>query len=535
MNACPSCAQGISLKSLARSVVPIWITCRGCETSLVGSRFVQAVAVGQGLLAAGIALSVGLWVPFLLLIGGGDVPPLFEFDDIAIPVPTPTALVAMVVPIVVTWLAGIVLVRRAGNYRMAPAGRGTGGLITNYLLVTGLTSIILVSWATIYADLNPIAVTLLVCWAFVPFLVLYRYYGFKLGPRLGRAAIIVLLLWAGLFNLSAIVFMIYAGVNFPKEGPFEERLVFEIGTQSEQDAWFQLRDMLEAEDPDGDAVLDFIATNLVSSPKEAANYGTPIVRIVKFSAISEAELDEIRELLGQGNDAAAADKYLRLWRAAHNLVAGSGSLIKHFVAQGITKNLIDFYLEGDTGSSITPSPELTTLSVNIADGLNRSWANAIALKYLGLRYLLLESSEPLCNSDSAGLCLLDLPWPFNDKYEFLSEEHDFWYEVSLAVSERDPTGEADDVFRNKMPSKLKNPVFLPIAATIIHFTSKFSGPTVDSKARLLIFKFAVDYQLSGNLGNIPTDPMTGKPFLVTDKGDSIDSLVTRAFRVGSAA
>ena len=73
-----------------------------------------------------------------------------------------------------------------------------------------------------------------------------------------------------------------------------------------------------------------------------------------------------------------------------------------------------------------------------------------------------------------------------------------------------------------MPSKLKNPVFLPIAATIIHFTSKFSGPTVDSKARLLIFKFAVDYQLSGNLGNIPTDPMTGKPFLVTDKGDSIE-------------
>ena len=531
MNTCPSCHQSISLKSLALSVVPLWITCPHCGASLAGSRFVQAVTVGQSLLVAGIALSVGLWVPFLLLIGGIEVPPLFEFDDFAIPVPTPTAFVAMLVPIVITWLAGIVLVRRSGSYRPALAGRRTGGLVTNYLLATGVISIILVSWATIYADLSPIAVTLLVSWAFVPFLVLHRYYGFRLGPRLDRAAIIVLLIWAGLFNLSAIVFATYAGANFPQQGPFEQRLVFQFGPQSEQDAWFQLREVLDADDPDTDAVLDFLATNVVSSPREAADYRSATIRYIPLTAMPEAELKEIRELLDQGNEAAAAGGYLRLWRVADNLVEGNGNLIKHLVTNGIIKNLVDFYLEGDNGRSIPPSPELAEISANIADGLDRSWENAMAWEYERLQFMLQEPREigqilldppdPLCNRDSAGLCLFDLPWPFHDRLKFLRAEHDFWYHLALATGDQDSRSRADEPFKRQLPSKLKNPVFYPIAAIFAPLVSRFSEASVESKARLLIFEYVIDYRLSGEFGNIPTDPLTGEPFLVTDKGDTI--------------
>ena len=98
-------------------------------------------------------------------------------------------------------------------------------LIRNYLLASGAVSFIVAVWAVIYAGYSPITVAFLVIWLLIPFLLLYRFYDFKLGRRTSRGAFLVLILGAGILNLSSLIFAVYAGVNFPNcSGPPTESL-----------------------------------------------------------------------------------------------------------------------------------------------------------------------------------------------------------------------------------------------------------------------------------------------------------------------
>ena len=93
-----------------------------------------------------------------------------------------------------------------------------------YSLATGVISIVVLSWATVYAGYSPITIAVLVSWVFVPFLLLYRFYDYRLGNRSVRSVLFVSLIWTGVFKLSALIFAVYAGANFPKTPACQEQL-----------------------------------------------------------------------------------------------------------------------------------------------------------------------------------------------------------------------------------------------------------------------------------------------------------------------
>lgn len=528
MNPCANCDQPIGFKTLLFSIFPVWVTCPHCQAKLVGSRLVRLVVLVQSLVIAAIFVFLGLVQSAGDFLSG-------VVGDPGTSIVVETALVALGVVILIVWPAGLFLVKRFGKFVAVSDDPAADGGIRNYLLATGVVSFILATWAVIYAGYSPFTVVFLVTWALIPFLLLYRFYDFRLGPRLGRAAFFILLLWAGIANLSALVFAVYAGVNFPKARAFEERLIFPVAGESEEKGWYQFRDLVNNDEPKRDDVLEFLAANVVSVPQKEVSFRAELPRVIFISRMAEDEIADIKELIVQGKEAEAEAKYTRLWKAADNLLTGSGGLIIHLVAMGMITRLVDFQIGDEAGPPIAPNPELLEISAHVSGELDRSFEKAMALEYQTVKFSLLEMAQPDCGSRPLNLCFSELKWPFFDMNQYLSRDHAY-YSSMVAVS-RDPTSRAaDQIIRDRTAEieelrlSIFNPVGSVLRAIVTPLIINFADNTTRVKGSVLIFNYVMEYRRSGNLGDPPIDPFTGQPFIVTDKGATIE--ITSARRQG---
>ena len=155
----------------------------------------------------------------------------------------------------------------------------------------------------------------------------------------------------------------------------------------------------------------------------------------------------------------------------------------------------------------------------------------MAFEYQQLKSSLFEDTQPDCASHPLKLCIFELEWPFFDKNQFLTMQHNYYRTWADVAS--DPTRrENDPIIRDRIAefeeekytkvSIIKNPVGSALWAITTPAQTIFADGTRRAKGSVLIFSYFMEYRQSGNLGDPPIDPFTGQPFIVTDKGDTIE-------------
>lgn len=526
MITCPNCTERIPFRTLAFGGMPIWTTCRHCKAGLAGNRFIQALRIADGLLVAGIVLFLVLLLLYDSQLGD-IIPTLFVLFSLLGLIP------------IVSWLTTILLAIKYGRYVADEEHIGTPEGLRRYFLATGVVSILILAWLTIFADVDPVGILVLVSWALVPFLVLYPRYDLRLGRRTRKAAVLMLLLWAGAFNLTAIAFAPHAVAGFPKEGPVEERLVLSFGPQQEQDAWNQLEEMLGGTEPADQEVLDFLARNAVSMPENAVTFRRRGPLFTRIAGSHTGELEEIERLIAEGNETAASERYLQLWKGADNLISGKGSLIQHLVGVGQAAELIVFYLDGKIGPRFPNYEQLLAISSGMQSKIDDSFEIALSYEYFSSKATVTELRSDGCGAAPGILCVFS--WPLFDLNRQLTETHEHFYR--LAVLSREPTyrreGQIDSyneyVDSITRTSLLEDPIGSLLSAVLIPLFGRFGVTQASFKDRLAILHYVVVYVQTGDLNNVPIDQLTGEPYLVTDRGDLLEIKYSRTKEDGEPA
>ena len=392
-------------------------------------------------------------------------------------------------------------------------------------------SIALLSVAVLYADYAVGAGTVGAI-MLAPFLLLYPRYAGRLGHRILKPVTVALLMWAGIVVLSAAVFALFGVINFPKEGAFEEQLALESRPQSEHDAWDELVALTRDEGADEETLLEFYAQNVVSVPDGGLPFRAEVPRITQFAGFATSELEMVSELLDRGDGPAANERYLRLWMAADNIVTGNVTLVVHLVGLGIVGTLISYYMDGNSEALRPSVREIESLSASINSKLEDSFANGMVAEYLTIRNAVPEFSIGCAFLDMGHRsCAWDIRWPFYDEHKTQREYHDFifktielsrqpfyaaeWDAGFADLEERYPAEYSfGDIWTNAFGTAVIR-VFTPLI-------SRFSSSKDFTRAKLLAFRFVLEATATGNLGDPPIDPLTGKPFIVTRTGDTVE-------------
>ena len=436
--------------------------------------------------------------------------------------------------LLVTWLAGLLLIKCFGSYVFRESGPGPTLGVRRYLLVTGLLSFALVAVAVLYAD-YAVRTGVLIALALAAFLLLYPWYERRLGDRGLKAATVALLVWAGMVVVSAAVFTLFGVINFPKEGAFEEQLALEPRPQSEHDAWDELVALTRDEGTDEETLLEFYAQNVVSVP-DGYFFRTEEPRVTRLAGIATSELEKVTELLDRGDGPAANERYVRLWTAADNMVTGNVTLIQHLVGLGFVATLINYYQDGNSEALRPSVREIQSLSASIESKLGDSFANGMVAEYLRLRTAILEfrgqgACALLLDAESRS-CGRNIGWPFYDEQKTLREFHDYFFKtielsrLPFYATERDAA--LADLEEKRYAREYSfgdiwtNPFSKVLQSVVVPPSSRFSSSKDFTLATLSAFRFVLEATATGNLGEPPIDPLTGKPFIVTRTGDSVE-------------
>ena len=158
----------------------------------------------------------------------------------------------------------------------------------------------------------------------------------------------------------------------------------------------------------------------------------------------------------------------------------------------------------------------------------------MSLEYLKLKKLLSDYRQDISCGGDAICVAIGLRWPFFDQHKTIRAQHD--RSLALVALSAEPISRnqrALQAYRNKEAdlvtySRLKNPVgsAFNAAISIIGWDQFIESPQL-AKARLSVLRYVLEAAESGDYGNVPIEPMTGEPFMVTDNGDTVE--ITSAF------
>ena len=505
-----------------------------------------AVDVAWALVSLAVLAGSGFWLgwssqsttwfgaPFLgAVVGFAVVAMVLNFtSDFSLP----GTIALTVTGMLPAGLAGSIAFRKSRERRQATSATTSGAprAMPPYLFGTGVVSVLLLASMVLYAGVRPLAWPVLVSLAFLPFLLLYPWYRDRLSFAVGPGLSLVLGLWSVLVIVAAVAISVYGVANFPKEEPLQERLTVPIGPRAEQEAWRHLvelsRDRQRGDDVED--VVGFLAINTVSVPPGALTFDSEIPRFVSLGGAGTSGVDEVRELLDQGNQVEAREKYLRLWDAAHNMVSAEGAitLIQHLIGIGMIDVLIEFYLDADNRARLRVDDELLAMSVALDERLDDGYRKAIAAEYGLFRSVVATGAEDVCHfSTIFGVCSLSLPWPFYDRNKTLRVVQDLYLELTRMSTEPyylikdEMEGFEQKAERVTRVSALRNPAGSTVLSALIPASfAKFIVRKEESKARLLVLRYVIEASRSGDHSDVPTDPLTGEPFGVADKGDTIE-------------
>ncbi len=542
---CPSCGKGVSYLTLMKAGLPLWLKCPQCGSPLEGERRTQLIFVVASVVAGVIVLGAIAVVTYSKWIATAT-------PDEPFYIPVSTVLPFVGVLLLLTWLWALQWTQRFGSYRVSGEHMGAPRLLRRYFLVTGSISVALLAVLTQYAGYSPAGEAVLITLALTPFLFLYPLFHTELGDRSGKTVVAVLLLWAGIVASFASAFTVYAFANVPKQGPFTQQLFLNAARLSEQDAWAQLLKLTTEETTNREAILRFLSENVVSLPEEdysyTFNFGMDIPQVAPIPGMVDEEVEEIGALMTVGDHAGAREKYVRLWRVASNMLSGNNTLIQVLIAFGISSAIIDYYLDGNEVLLEPTRGEVKKLKDEMLTKLDSAIANAYTTEYIGARNTVVDISKFVCTSgpeprqrpEFAGCPIWVPAWPFYDKQKTLKAQHDFYSRVVRLANTPLPSVDSDldelteQVERVNTLSPFRNPMGSVILRAILPQIAQFTRDKEQTKASLTAFGFILESQEAGELSEIPIDPMSGKPFIVTDKGDTIE--ITSSFiRDGESA
>ena len=407
------------------------------------------------------------------------------------------------------------------------------------LFGAGIVSAVLLAWMVLYGGLRPVSVAALLTLVMAPALLLYPKYEPRLGRVSGRIVAGFLDIWVVVIAVSALVIVVYSALNFPREGPFQEKLVVRVGPQAEQDAWKRLTEMGLAPEGTYDAedYIDLIAQGPFSMPEQQRlSLETPFPNLGSLIGLGESGREEVAELIAEGRPDEAYEKYLLLWSVADNMIGGEGSitLIQYLIGVDLGYALADFHLEDDNSARLPGDERLSEIVERYERRLAGAFERAISGEY-GWGKEIAEHPEDWCrfgglgSEDSATwVCPFHLPWPFYDANKTLRVRHDLFFEMvelnrAAMHQSRSDSVDLDERFERASAFSLwKNPVGSLVNAATLPFLSRFAHRDHELKAKLTILAYLVRATESGRLGSPPTNPLTGTPFVVTDKGDRIE-------------
>jgi hypothetical protein len=299
-----------------------------------------------------------------------------------------------------------------------------------------------------------------------------------------------------LLFVIAVVYPVYAIANFPPGRPFEERLALPTATPQEEQAYRQFRLLSRAEGADTaeqrENLVEFLAQNVVSVPEDELNDRGRDAGFPDYGSLltvgSQVDLDEVSQMVGDGDFAGARRRYIQLWRVSESLISGRGWLLQHLMGAVIASHLAEGSLKDDEIMRLAHDDEILAIAAVIAEVLDDSFARALALEHLSLsRGVVLAGDETWGNLQG-----IPFPWPFFDRYKTLKIHHDAIY-AAIALSGQPSLSEEDRQVYQVMfdkPAKrsyLHNPAGSLIVSVIAEDILRFYGTPENTKATISEF------------------------------------------------
>ncbi len=520
--------------ALFASLSPIRLKCKGCGSALVGESSVTRQAIVETLVVGAVVLAAFVWE--IVSRWSAIVVPLSVGEQRTIYQPGIGFLAAAVL-IPAIWLVGLFVYRRLGRYSLAREDQvRVPRSVRVYIAATGVLSIVLLAVMSQYAGFSTSGEVVLVSFVLAPFLILFPLYADMLGPWTGNAITTALLVWAGIVALFGPVFTVYAVANYPRESGYQEEMYLSARRLSEQDAWRTLVELTNAPSPDRASILELVSQNIVSVPDDDYQF-TPFTDtsgpgIFQLPVFMTAELEEVRRLVVAGDLPAANARYIRLWRVARNLATGNILLIQVLFAHGVSIELVQFYLEQESALRGSAG-EIAPLVEALMGGLDEVFANTMVGEYLYFRYTLENINEVICGQAVETFLEQACPiwepgWPFYDKESTLKIYHDYiatvarlagepFYQVQNELEQAREKGEG---FSNAF-SLIKNPFGSALVAALIPQMAGFVDNDEALKPHLAAFIYILGATASGSLDNVPIDPRSGDPFVVSVEGGTV--------------
>ncbi len=329
-----------------------------------------------------------------------------------------------------------------------------------------------------------------------------------------------------------------SATNFPKEGAFEDELAeVRWGPQAEQDAWDRLVELTrfrgQREQNIGE-VLEILARTPVSISEQPLLASARFPTFTWLNDYGVSSTAAVSELIEEGRQEAAYDEYLKSWNIVRNMLAGEGpnSLIQHLVAVHLGDALADFYLEHGAHAGLATDERLHDVASEVRSRLDDSLLKALSSEYLTVRHTLVDHAQEACEGGRSQSrrwpfgCRLLRPWPFYDGNKSLMAYHDAYAGILEAIGEpayRDRNSALEAIqseFHCGSGSGIQS---VPLRSEIACLGLVWSADGVDGlKVRLAILGYVLSASESGSYAEAPTSPLTGKPFQVTVRSDTLE-------------
>ena len=437
-------------------------------------------------------------------------------------------------PMLVSTIEGAVGFRRrkAEPSELRLLSRAPPVVVERVFLGAAVVSLLLLAWMVLYAGLNAFSIVTVPTLLFAAALRLYPKYRSRLGTDAGEVVALALGTWSVVIAASAVVIAIYSGINFPKEGDFEEQLLLEFGPLAEQEAWLQIRPPSFARTFTQDQAEDVarvLEAGPVSMPREASIITGPAPPFFLLSDLVASETKEVGFLVRDGQWDEARTRYARLWTIAYNLVRAEGPMGfgQYLVAVDLGHVLTDFYLKEANSSRLNRGRSLLETVAAFSSTLRGAYESGVTVQYVYSRDFIMQPEE-LCKDATGldyeylGVCIFRLPWPFYDTNKTIRELHDVLLDrVRLTMPPRRAGEPVPESYRRPEVSIWKNHVGSKLLNDLAQFES-FTIKDDELRSKLAILTWVIDGRHSGDFDDPPVDPLTGEPFTVTDKGGSVE-------------
>ncbi|MBI4199678.1 MAG: hypothetical protein HY535_04305 [Chloroflexi bacterium] len=408
-------------------------------------------------------------------------------------------------------------------------------MLGRYMYLTGMVSFALIILFSLLLDLWALDLRFLMFVGVTTILLLlYARYAGRIHRLLRTGLMTLLVIYSVPVNALALAVPVYVIANFPPERPFQERLALSFGPKHEQEAyeeWKGLSASFSDTEQDRAKVLDFLEGHVLSMAEYDLKSSDPgIPGYVSLLSVFDKELEEVLRLARQGNQAEARQRYARLWRVCRNLVSGNGPVIQHLVGVAGIDRLVSSYLENTDHLSATVDQDVLNIAKDAMEDLDTSFSQAMNREYYWIRFVLRDASPAdLAALGRAEKLPLDLlpTWPLLDKNKTLRKAHEYYELIVTPRGVSETMEQRLDAIQRKLAeasnvSFLHNPVGSIMLDLLLPSVHRFVARKDQSKARLVIFQYVAKSLDAGQFGPAPVDPLTGTPFLMADRGDSVE-------------